>query len=66
VANLQQQLSRFLREKRGEMTYAQFARRTGISLATLQRLETGEQNVTLKTLEQLTKRLKCKMSDIFE
>jgi len=26
----------------------------------------GEQNVTLKTLEQLTKRLKCKMSDIFE
>jgi DNA-binding Xre family transcriptional regulator len=66
VANLQQQLSRFLREKRGEMTYAQFARKTGISLATLKRLEIGEQNVTLKTLEQLTKRLKCKMSDIFE
>ena len=37
----------------------------GISDSTLHRLEMGEQNVTLKTLEQITERLKSKVSDIF-
>jgi putative transcriptional regulator len=59
------QLGRFLREKRGTLTYAQFARKIGISDSSLQRLETGEQNVTLKTLEHLVNRLKCTVSDIF-
>jgi DNA-binding Xre family transcriptional regulator len=62
---LAKQLGTFLRKQRGNMTYAQFARKVGISDATLHRLEMGQQNVTLKTLEQLTQRLKCKVSDIF-
>jgi len=32
---------------------------------TLHRLELGEQTVTLKTLERILNRLKCKVSDIF-
>ena len=37
----------------------------GISPATFHRLEMAEQNVTLKTLEQLVGRLKCSISDVF-
>ena len=62
---LPKQLGAFLRKKRGDLTYAQFARKTGISDSTLHRLELAQQNVTLKTIEQLTQRLKCKVSDIF-
>ena len=62
---LPKQLGAFLRKKRGDLTYAQFARKMGISDSTLHRLEMAEQNVTLKTIEQITQRLKCSVSDIF-
>lgn len=62
---LRQQLGRFMRRQRGEATYAQFARRVGISDSTLQRLEMGQQNITLDTLERICERLKCRVSDIF-
>ena len=60
------QLAEFLRKQRGAETYAQFARRVGLSSSTLQRLEVGEQNVTIDTLELLTHRLKCKVGDILK
>ena len=41
------------------------ARKLGLAYSTLHRMEMGVQNVTLKTLEQIMKRLKCTMSDIF-
>lgn len=62
---LANQLGAFLRKKRGKLTYQQFSRKTGISDSTLHRLEMGTQNVTLKTLEQLCDRLKCRVSDLF-
>ena len=61
-----QRLGKFLKLRRGDLTYAQFAERLGISDSTLHRLELGQQNVTLKTLEQIVKRLRCNVSDIFE
>jgi transcriptional regulator with XRE-family HTH domain len=66
VNSLQQQLGRFLRKQRGEMTLTLFARKLGISSSSLQRMEMGEQNVTLKTLELLLKRLKCGISEVFD
>jgi len=36
----------------------------GISDSTLHRIEMAEQNVTLKTLEQLCQRLKCAVEDL--
>jgi DNA-binding Xre family transcriptional regulator len=48
------------------LTYAQFARKVGLSDSTLYRMEMGEQNVTLKTLEQICDRLKCRVSDLFD
>ena len=62
---LAKQLGAFLRKKRGDLTYQQFSRKTGLSDSTLHRLELGQQNVTLNTLEQICDRLKCSISDIF-
>ncbi len=62
---LAKQLGAFLRKKRGGLTYEQFSRKVGISDSTLHRMELGQQNVTLKTLEQICSRLKCSISDIF-
>jgi len=43
-----------------------FTRKTGISSASWHRMEMGEQNVTLKTLQHILKRFKCGVSDIFD
>jgi putative transcriptional regulator len=63
--NLNKQLGMFLRKRRGNLTYAQFSKKLGISDSTLHRIELGQQNVTLKTLEQITDRLRCRIPDIF-
>ncbi len=63
--SLQKQLGRFLHKRRGSKSLPAFARRLGISSSSLHRLEMGEQNVTIKTLELLLKRLKCGLSDVF-
>ena len=55
----------FLRRKRGQATYAQFARKLGISASTLYRLENGEQSATLKRVEQIMARLGCSLDEIF-
>jgi transcriptional regulator with XRE-family HTH domain len=65
AASMQKQLGQYLRRRRGEMTLPAFARKLGISSSSLHRMEMGEQNVTLKTLEHLLKRLKCGMIDVF-
>ena len=64
-AALKDQLAKFLRDKRGELTLLQFARKLGISDSTLQRLEIGDQNLTLKSLERIVNRLNCEVADIF-
>jgi transcriptional regulator with XRE-family HTH domain len=63
---MQKQLGEFLRKKRGNLSYPAFARKLGLSSSSLHRIEMGEQNVTLKTLEHLLKRLKCSLKDVFD
>ena len=62
---LAKQLAAFLRKRRGDLTFQQFSRKTGISDSTLHRLELAEQTITLNTLEQLSDRLKCSITEIF-
>lgn len=64
--SLDKQFGRFLRKKRGKDSYAVFARKLGISASTLFRLETGEQSVTLGKLEDVLKRLKAKVPEVFQ
>ena len=62
---LRKQLGSFLRSARGDLTFAQFEKKMGISGSTLHRIELGEQNVTLDTLEAIMDRLKVSVTDIF-
>lgn len=64
--DLATRLSRNLRKRRKNLTQEAFARRLGISRATLTRLENGAQNTTLKTLGQITKALRCSVADLFK
>jgi len=59
-------LAKNLRALRGEQTQGAFARKLGISRATLNRLESISQNTTLKTLNQITKSLGCDIGDLFK
>ena len=59
-------LSKNLKKRRGNLTQEAFARKLGISRATLTRLENKAQNTTLKTLEQITKALKCEVDDLLK
>jgi transcriptional regulator with XRE-family HTH domain len=48
-----------LRSRRGSLSQRAFAQKLGLGNATLSRLEAGTQSVTLKTLERISKRLRC-------
>ena len=63
---LAKKLAKNLREMRGDMTLKEFERKTGISYATLSRIESSQQNVSLETIEQLCFSLKCNISDLFK
>jgi DNA-binding Xre family transcriptional regulator len=62
---LRQRLAQEIRRRRGEATYREFARRLGIGLSTLHRIENCEENVALDLLEQLCARLRCEVADLF-
>jgi len=47
------------------MSYARFAQKTGLSHTTLHRIERGELHLTLNKLEDLMRKLKIKLRDIF-
>lgn len=63
--SLDEQLATFLRKRRGSLSYAKFAKITGISHGMLHRLEMQERHITLTKLETLMRKLKIKLSDIF-
>lgn len=56
---LSQVLARNLKKLRGDKTQREFARKLGVSPATVARLETAEQNTTLAMLDRPVKALKC-------
>ena len=58
-------MSQFIREQRGDLTLLQFSRKLGISDSSLQRIELGQQNVSLATIQQIVNRLGCSVGDIF-
>ncbi len=65
MGNLAKRLAKKLLDLRGEEPQYRFARRLGVSKSSLNRMELGDQNVSLKTLERLCARLKCDVGDLF-
>ncbi len=63
--NLDRQLAGFLKKKRGALSYAAFAKKTGLSHMTLHRIEHGEHHLTLHRLETVLRKLKVRLSDVF-
>jgi len=62
---LEKQLADFLKKERGQMSYAEFSKKTGLTPSTLFRLENGQQSITLGRLQQVMDRLKIHLWDIF-
>ena len=65
MGNLSKRLAKRLLGLRGDTPQYLFARRLGISKSSLNRMELGDQNVALKTLERLCTRLRCDVADLF-
>jgi transcriptional regulator with XRE-family HTH domain len=63
--NLDKQLAKFLRKERGDLSYAQFAKKVGISHQTLFRIDHGEHRLTLDKLETVLVKLKKRLKNIF-
>lgn len=63
--NLDRDFARFMRKARGGLSYAEFAKRVGVSHTTLHRLERGEHHITLNKLETILSRLKIQLKDVF-
>jgi transcriptional regulator with XRE-family HTH domain len=63
--NLDKQLAKFLRKERGSLSYAEFAKKAGISHQTLFRIDHGEHHLTLDKLETVLLKLKIRLKDIF-
>lgn len=64
--NAAELLAKNLKERRGSLTQETFARKLGISRATLTRLESASQNTTIATLEQIARSLHCEIGDLFK
>ena len=62
---LDRQFSDFIRKARGDQTFTKFARKVGVSESTLHRLEQCQQSVTLGRLDQILRRLKRRLRDVF-
>ncbi len=65
MKTLADRLGKRLRDLRGEESQLAFAKKLGISKSSLNRMEIGEQNVSLKTLDTLCRRLKRDIGDLF-
>lgn len=65
MVHLRARLAVFVRNKRGDLPQRTFARKMGLAQSTIMRIENEEQNVTLKTLEQLCKAFRVDVGDLF-
>jgi len=59
-----ERVAAFLRMRRGEQTYRQFAPKLGMSSSTLHRLENMEQSITLAKLYAVAQRMRVSLDDI--
>jgi len=62
---LDRQLAKFLRKARGSLSYADFAKKVGVSHTTLHRIERGEHHITLNKLETILNKLRLSLKDVF-
>jgi transcriptional regulator with XRE-family HTH domain len=59
-------VAEFLRSRRGDRTYRDFAPKLGLSRSTLHRLENLEQSITLAKLHAIAQRLRTSVDEIIQ
>jgi transcriptional regulator with XRE-family HTH domain len=64
--NAAKTVQRKLRELQGELTYRAYARKLGVSLGTLSRLQNAPQNATLATIEKISRALHVTPSQLLD
>ncbi|MGC3990609.1 MAG: helix-turn-helix transcriptional regulator [Chthoniobacteraceae bacterium] len=65
LSPLDKKFAAFVKKHRGEQSYPVFAKKMGLSMSTIFRIERCEQSVTLKTVHQILERLNCTLADVF-
>ncbi|WP_428406844.1 helix-turn-helix domain-containing protein [Hyphococcus sp.] len=63
---LRKNLAHNIHVRRGELTQKEFAQIIGIDQASVNRIELGEQNITIDTLQLICTRLKCAAGDLLD
>lgn len=63
LSKLEITFAKKLKQARGEESQVKFSKRIGIAQSTLNRIENGEQSVTLHLVERIANRLKI---DVFQ
>ncbi len=66
MGELARKLAKNIRKRRGNLSQMAFAKKLGVSDATVNRIENQAQNVTIDTLELLAKRLRIPVRDLLE
>lgn len=66
MQKLRKNLGANLRQLRGELNQYEFAKKLGISQASLNRIENGFQNVSIDTLERIATRLKMSVGQLLD
>lgn len=61
---LAKSLSENLRKRRGELSYAQFAQKLGVSKSLAHKLETSGEGVTLATVYKIACALGCSVEEL--
>ena len=64
MERLANRLAGNIRRMRGDQTQMAYAKKLGIAVSSLNRIEQGTQNVTLATLDRICRRLKCDVKDL--
>lgn len=66
MADFKENLAKNIRKLRGSATQIAFAKKIGVDQGTLNRIEQGQQNITLDTLQKICLRLKCRAADLLD
>ncbi|NHK27162.1 helix-turn-helix transcriptional regulator [Parvularcula flava] len=66
MPNFRNNLAKNIRSRRGNLTQKEFSRKLGIDQASVNRIEIGEQNITIDTLQLICDRLKCNAGDLLD
>lgn len=65
MSDLDQALAKFLRQEKGDGSYAALARKLGMAESSLYRLVHGEQSATLRGLEKIMRQLQISPREVF-